>query len=82
MLAPAPDENGKPRPDALLWSGPPAHTMCWRRAVLEGVTFPEKNFGEDVGFVDQACKLAKTEIVLNGEPLYFYRFDEEKTATR
>jgi len=81
-LAPIPGDDGKPRQDALAWTGPPAHTMVWRRAILEGVRFPEKNFQEDVDFVDQACELAKNEIVMNGEPLYFYRFNEATTATR
>lgn len=70
------------KPNVLNWTGPPAHTMVWRRAILEGVRFPEKQFGEDVEFVDEACKRAKTEIKLTGAPLYFYKFDAGKTATR
>ena len=75
-LAPSDAQN------TLNWSGPPAHTMVWRREILKGVRFPEKNFGEDVPWVDAACSMAKTEMVLNGQPLYFYNFDQEKSATR
>jgi hypothetical protein len=82
ILANATDEEGKHLPNVLLWSGPPAHTMVWRRDLLDGIRFPEKNFGEDVDFVDQACEMAKTEVALNGEPLYFYKYNEEGTATR
>lgn len=72
-----------PQPNTLLWSGPPAHTMVWRRAILaDDVRFPEQQFGEDVAWVDAACALAKTEAQIDGAPLYFYKFDEEKTTTR
>jgi len=81
------------KPNTLAWSGPPAHTMVWRReTLLKGycptchkddiVSFPKKNFGEDVDWVDAVCEKAKTEIVLNGEALYLYNFDSERTATR
>ena len=69
-------------PNTLAWTGPPAHTMVWRREVVKDVRFPEANFGEDASWVDQCCEGAKTEVVLTGEPLYFYNFDEAKTATR
>ena len=82
LMAPAFDKEGQQLPNTLLWTGPPAHTMVWRRALLEGISFPEKMFGEDVDFVDAACELAKNELIMNGEPLYYYRFNEEGTATR
>jgi len=68
--------------NVLNWTGPPAHTMIWRAEIAKSARFPEKNFGEDVDWVDQACEQAKTEMVINGEPLYLYRFDEARTATR
>ena len=70
------------KPNTLAWSGPPAHTMVWRREIAQSAKFPEKNFGEDVDWVDAVCEKAKTEIVLNGEALYLYNFDSERTATR
>ena len=82
VLAQIPGENGKPLPNTLAWSGPPAHTMVWRRDCIQDARFPSKNFGEDVDFVDQACENAVNEIVMMGEPLYFYNFNEEGTATR
>ena len=69
-------------PNVLAWSGPPAHTMVWRRETIAGLRFPETNFGEDVSWVDAACAKASTELVLNGEPLYHYAFNEATTATR
>jgi len=68
--------------NVLAWTGPPAHTMVWRREIIKNLRFPEQQFGEDVIFVDEACKVAKTEMVLDGGPLYFYNYNEEKTATR
>lgn len=76
------DENGKPVPSKALWTGPPAHTMAWRRAILKDVRFPAKNCFEDSDFVDAACAVAKTEKILNGHPLYFYKFSETGSATR
>lgn len=70
------------KPNTLLWTGPPSHTMVWRRETVAECRFPESNFGEDVSWVDQACERAKSEIVLTGEPLYFYNFSEDGTATR
>jgi glycosyltransferase involved in cell wall biosynthesis len=68
--------------NTLLWSGPPAHTMAWRRETIGDTRFPNKTFGEDVDWVNAVCAKATTEIVLTGAPLYFYKFDEERTATR
>lgn len=70
------------KPNTLNWSGPPSHTMAWRREIVKDAHFPEKNFGEDVSWVDAVCEKAKTEIALTGDPIYFYKFDETKTATR
>ena len=70
------------QPNVLAWTGPPAHTMVWRRWLVADVKFSEKNFGEDVDWVDVACEKAKTEMQLGGEVLYHYRFDEARTATR
>ena len=82
VLAPAHDDKGAVLPNVLNWSGPPAHTMVWRAEAIEHVRFLDKNFGEDVEWVDAACKIAETEICLNGEPLYYYRFSEQGTTTR
>jgi len=82
QLAPMPGPDGKPLPNCLAWSGPPAHTMVWRRELVKEVRFPDQTFGEDVSWVDQACARAASEICLDGQPLYFYKFDQERTATR
>ena len=82
QLAQAAGPDGKALPNVLLWTGPPAHTMVWRRAILDGVRFPEKQFGEDVAFVDEACAKASSEICLNGGPLYMYQFNSETSETR
>ena len=75
-------KDGKPILNTLDWTGPPAHTMVWRLDCIKDCRFPDQNYGEDVDFVDQACELAKNELVLNGAPLYYYKFSEEGTATR
>jgi len=82
QLAPALDDKGQPLPATLNWTGPPAHTMAWRRELVGEIRFPEKTFGEDVAWVDAACEKAKTEMVLKGPPLYFYKFNAEGSATR
>lgn len=74
--------DGVQLPNVLAWSGPPSHTMIWRRELVADLKFPEKTFGEDVDWVDLACQRAKSEIQLNGSPLYLYQFDESKSATR
>ena len=51
-------EDGTPRRDAMRWTGPPAHTMCWRAGIAKAVQFPSQQFGEDVDWVDKACALA------------------------
>lgn len=83
QLAPAYAVDGKTAlPSTLLWTGPPAHTMVWRNEVISFVRFPETQFGEDVAWVDAVCERAKTEMQVGGEPLYYYRFDSERSATR
>lgn len=82
QLAPAPGPDGKPLPHTLLWTGPPAHTMVWRREIVGDTRFPEQQFGEDVAWVDALCEQAKVEMQLGGEPLYFYNFDEARSTTR
>lgn len=82
VLATAHDKSGVLLPNVLRWSGPPAHTMVWRRELVKDIRFPEKTFGEDVAWVDLACENASTEIQLDGEPLYVYRYNPEGSATR
>ena len=69
-------------PGTFAWTGPPAHTMVWRRAVVAGTQFPDRMFAEDVDWVDAACSRATSEIVLTGEPLYHYAFNEATSTTR
>jgi hypothetical protein len=69
-------------PEHRWWTGLPAHTMAWRTALVQDDTaFPDGSFGEDVGWVQQACGLAKTEYQID-KTLYTYRFDPEKSRTR
>jgi len=68
--------------NTLAWTGPPAHTMAWRREIVKDLQFPDKQFGEDVDFVDLACERAATEMSLDGGPLYYYNFSETGSATR
>lgn len=74
---------GTGNPMVAAWSGPPAHTMVWRRALVKDIPFPDETFGEDVAWVDQACERAKTEMQIEApHPLYIYRFSDEGTMTR
>ena len=67
---------------SMWWRGKPAHTMAWRTAVVQDDTmFPDGDFGEDVGWVQQACKIARTEYQID-RTLYTYRFDPERSRTR
>ena len=63
------------------WMGLPAHTMVWKSDIAKQGRFPDKNYGEDVGWVQQVCKLAKTEVQIK-EELYIYKFSEKTTETR
>lgn len=63
------------------WRGKPAHTMVWRADVVNGVRFPDKDFGEDTDWVAEACKNAKTEARVP-QVLYHYYFDSRTSATR
>lgn len=82
QLAPAHDGEGKVLANTLNWTGPPAHTMIWRRELVKDIRFEEKNFGEDSLWVDAACEKAKAEVRIEGSPLYYYKFSEEGSATR
>lgn len=82
QLAPAVGADGKPLGNVLAWTGPPAHTMVWRRALIGGTRFNEVQFGEDTAWVDALCEKAASEVQLGGEALYHYRFNEDKSATR
>lgn len=73
--------TGDPIQNTLLWTGPPAHTMAWRRALVADIQFPERTFGEDVAWVDAACERAVTEVQIDAT-LYVYQFNEDKSATR
>jgi hypothetical protein len=55
--------------------------MAWRRELVQGVRFQEKQFGEDVDWVDKCCEKAKTEVQIPGV-LYFYNWNEATSATR
>lgn len=70
------------QPNVFDWSGPPAHTQIWRRSIIGDIRFPECQFGEDVAWVDAVCARAASEVQIEGEPLYLYRFDAERSATR
>lgn len=80
-LEEARDDKGAAIPNVLKWTGPPAHTMVWKRALLEGIRFQDRMFGEDTEFVDKACEKAVTELQIPST-LYFYNFDEAGSATR
>ena len=81
QLAPALGADGKPEGNRLLWTGPPAHTMVWRRTLVADIKFPSEQFGEDVTWVDAACARAKSETQIDFVG-YHYKFDPDRSATR
>lgn len=53
------------------WTGKPAHIMVWKSRVAKQCYFPDKTLGEDFDWVDDVCKLAKTQYNIN-KVLYYY----------
>lgn len=82
VLEPSYDGDGNAVPGVFKWTGPPAHTMAWRRDVVAATLFPEQQFGEDTAWVDAACERATGEVQIDSEPLYLYRYNEATTSTR
>lgn len=64
------------------WTGKPAHTCCWRRALIQDVRFPEANIGEDMDWVRTATARVENEVQLRGEPLYHYNCRADRSETR
>ena len=64
-----------------MWQGRPAHTHCWKSSIAKQCKFPDKDCGEDVEWVAQACALAKTEFQIK-RILTYYKFDSSKSETR
>lgn len=75
-------QNGQLPDGSLWWTGKPAHTMLWRRELVAGLEFPDGDFGEDTGWVAQACQLAKTEYEIAGWTGYYYNFNQAGSRTR
>jgi hypothetical protein len=67
-----------------LWTGKPAHTQCWRTRYAKRFQFPEKDFGEDMAWVTQACATLppRAQHRIEGPPLYRYHYRRVVTATR
>ena len=64
-----------------LWTGKPAHTMCWKSEIAKRHSFPDKTYGEDTGWVAKAWPDIKNEVRID-KPLYFYEFNSATTETR
>lgn len=63
-----------------LWTGLPAHTMCWKRTAIT-VPFPEADHGEDMYWV----KRNVPNIVLQSridKVLYYYDFNPDTSETQ
>lgn len=71
----------KTSPTTGRWYGKPAHTNVWRSEIAKTCVFPEKDFGEDVDWVSQACSKAFSEIIIP-EILTIYNYDPTKNETR
>ena len=57
----------------------PWHVCAWRREPVRYCLFPETNYGEDFGWVQQARLRIKTGKHID-EVLHVYRHDEHQTA--
>lgn len=64
-----------------FWTGPPAHTMVFRRELVKDIKFPPKKCGEDSDWARQAALVTKTQYRIN-DILYYYDFNMETSATR
>jgi hypothetical protein len=56
----------------------PFHVCAWRRAIADGLEFPDASYGEDWYWAENMCKRAMTEIHIDSV-LHFYRFDNKVT---
>jgi len=65
-----------------LWTGPPAHTQCWRASIAKRCTFPSFNYTEDSAWVKQAVGLSETQVRISSPPLYYYDYNPKTTETR
>jgi len=61
---------------------PPHMLMVWRTSVARKGTFPDENFGEDFKWARQCWPHIGQEVVLGGDPLYWWRgrSNEEPTV--
>lgn len=51
----------------------PAQLACWKTKLVQDISFPDLNSGEDYIWGDQACARAKTEVRVD-KVLYHYRW--------
>lgn len=58
----------------------PNHLNPVKRELALQVGFPECNFGEDKNYSDRLKPLLKTEVMID-TPIYFYNYDDKKSAT-
>ena len=63
------------------WTGKPAHTMVYRSEIAKKYRYPEKNRGEDMSWVSQACLDIKKQSRID-KLLYYYDFNKSTSETR
>lgn len=63
------------------WTGKPAHTMPWRRELVQETLFRNKDYGEDIDWVKTVAKRAKKQARIE-RVMYYYRFDPTVSRTR
>lgn len=57
----------------------PVQTMCWRRELAQSCTFPERQWGEDKEWSNQACPKVTKQVRIEGPPLFEYRWRAWRT---
>ena len=60
----------------------PMYNSCWRRELIQDVRFGDMQYGEDAVFGQAAAPLVKTECIIEGAPIYWYRWSETGTEAR
>jgi hypothetical protein len=66
---------------AEWWTGKPAHTMVWKTSIARQGVFPEKNYSEDMEWVQQVWPLVKVQDRIH-KVLYYYNFRSNISETR
>lgn len=63
------------------WTGKPAHTMVYKRELVQNLSFGDAQVGEDFHWVSQAWPLITHQSRID-KVLYYYKYNSNTTETR